>query len=130
MSHGWGKLQMVLDGNLDSFADPVGLGSAPSLLLVTFAEVFCALAVALGLGTRFFAVPVVIAMGVAAFVAHGDDPWSMGTAARRFMAGESKSWSSKEPALLFLTAFLALAFTGPGRFSLDHLIATRWRKRR
>ena len=130
MTHGWGKLQNVLAGKLDAFGDPIGIGVAPSLLLVTFAEFFCALFVALGLGTRIFAIPVVIAMGVAAFVAHGSDPWTMGTAAQRFMAGESESWGSKEPALLFLVAFLSLALTGPGRFSLDHLIAERWRARR
>jgi putative oxidoreductase len=75
--------------------------------------------VIVGLATRLAAIPVVIAMAVAAFVAHGADPWSMEKAAMAFFAGESKSWASKEPALLFLIPFLALAFTGAGRFSLD-----------
>ncbi len=130
MTHGWGKLLMVFDGKLGSFGDPIGLGSPASLLLTTFAEFFCALLVVLGLGTRFVAIPVVITMAVAAFVAHGDDPWTMGAAAKLFMSGASKSWASKEPALLFLIAFLTLVFTGAGRYSLDHLIATRRRGRR
>jgi len=128
-SHGWGKLQMVMAGGFDQFGDPIGLGSGPSLVLVTFAEFFCAVLVMLGFATRFAAVPVVIAMGVAAFVAHGSDPWTMGEGARLFMTGESQSWASKESALLFLIPFLSLMFTGAGKFSIDGLICARWRQR-
>jgi uncharacterized membrane protein YphA (DoxX/SURF4 family) len=54
----------------------------------------------------------------------------MSEAAQRFFAGESESWASKEPALMFLAAFLALAFTGPGRISIDTLVARYWRNRK
>ena len=124
-SHGWGKLQMLLSGDYAMFGDPIGIGTTPSVVLITFAEFFCALLVMIGLGTRFAAVPVVIAMGVAAIAVHGADPWSMETAAKAFFAGTSKTWSSKEPALMFLISFLALVFTGAGRFSLDALIGRR-----
>jgi putative oxidoreductase len=130
LTHGLGKLRMVLAGSFDQFGDPIGLGSGASLVLVMTAEFVCALLVMVGLGTRFAAVPLVIAMGVAAFVAHGADPWTMERAARLFMAGESQSWASKEPALMYLIPFLALIFTGAGRFSIDALIAPRWRERR
>ncbi len=130
LTHGWGKLQMLLAADFDKFGDPIGLGSGPSLVLVVMAEFLGAALVVLGLATRFAAVPVVFAMAVAAFVAHASDPWSMERAAMRFFAGESKSWASKEPALMFLIPFLALIFTGAGRFSLDHLLARRWRARR
>jgi putative oxidoreductase len=93
------------------------------------AEFGCALLVMVGLATRLAAVPIVFAMAVAAFVAHGADPWSMEQAAKLFFAGESKSWASKEPALLFLVPFLALIFTGAGKFSIDGLIKSRWAKR-
>lgn len=132
LSHGIGKLRMVLAGNYDQFGDPIGLGPGLSLILVTAAEFLGALLVIIGLATRFAAVPVVVAMAVAAFVAHAGDPWSMETAAKAFFSGESKTWSSKEPALLFLVPFLALIFTGPGGFSLDALLAPRlreWRNR-
>lgn len=124
-THGWGKLQMMLAGRFGDFGDPIGLGSGPSLVLVTGAELFCALLVMMGLATRWAAVPVVFAMGVAAFVAHGGDPWTMGRGAELFFSGESESWASKEPALLFLLVFLALIFTGAGRYSLDYWIARR-----
>jgi putative oxidoreductase len=129
-THGWGKLQMVLGGQFDRFSDPIGIGSGASLVLVMFAEFFCSILVMLGLATRLAAIPVVIAMAVAAFVAHWNDPWTMGEAARLFYSGASTSWASKQPALLFMIAFLTLIFTGPGRFSADASIRARWRGKR
>ncbi|MCL6505350.1 MAG: DoxX family protein [Pirellulales bacterium] len=124
--HGWGKLQMVLNGQLDKFADPIGLGSAPSLILITTAEFLCAILVAAGLLTRLAAIPPVIGMAVAAFVVHAKDPWSLEQAARQVVNGTFMSGPAKEVALLYLTAFLTLVFTGPGRFSLDALL---WRRK-
>lgn len=129
VTHGIGKLQMMLAGGFDRFGDPIGLGSGPSLVLMVLAEFLCALLVMLGLATRLAAVPVVFGMAVAAFVVHGNDPWTMGEAARLFQSGASKSWASREPALLFLIPFLALIFTGPGRFSLDALLRSIPRRR-
>lgn len=129
-THGWGKLQMVLAGDFAKFGDPIGLGSALSLVLVTMAEFFCALLVMLGFATRYAAAPIVFTMAVAAFVAHANDPWTMGQGAKLFLSGAAKSWASKEPALLFLVAFLSLMFTGAGRFSIDGRIWPRWRERR
>lgn len=130
ITHGWGKLQMVLGGQFEQFGDPIGLGPTVSLVLITGAEFFCALLVMLGLGTRFAAIPVVIGMGVAALVAHGGDPWTSGEGARLFMSGQAQSWASKEPAMVFLVAFLGFAFTGAGRYSVDALIGPRLRRRR
>jgi putative oxidoreductase len=129
LTHGWGKLQMLLGGRYEQFADPIGLGKGMSLGLMTFAEFFCALAVIFGFATRFAAVPIIIGMAVAAFVVHRTDPWTMGEGARLFMSGASKSWAAKEAALLFLTSFLTLVFTGGGKFSIDALIWGRRRKR-
>lgn len=127
LSHGWGKLQMLAGGGAAQFGDPVGLGPTLSLALVTGSEFVCALLTIAGLATRLAAIPVVISMGVAALIVHGADPWTMETAARAFMSGASKSWASKEPALLYLFPFLSLAFTGGGRYSIDALIAARRR---
>jgi putative oxidoreductase len=124
-THGWGKLQMVLAGQYEMFGDPIGLGSKASLLLVTFAELVCALLVVIGAATRVAAIPVVITMLVAAFVAHGSDPWTMDAAARAFFSGASKSWASKQPALMYAAAFLGFVFTGAGRYSVDALFARK-----
>lgn len=127
-THGWGKLQMVLAGNFQ-FADPIGLGPTASLILVMLAEFVCALLVMIGLATRLAALPIVFAMGVAAFVAHAKDPWTMAKAFELFRAGETQFPASKEPALLFLVAFLALVLTGAGKYSVDAWIAGARRSR-
>ncbi len=130
VTHGWGKLHMLLAGGAARFGDPIGLGSTLSLALVTVSEFLCALLIIPGLATRFAAIPVVVSMSVAAFVVHAGDPWTMDTAAKAFFGGASKTWFSKEPALLYLIPFLSLAFTGGGRLSLDALIASRRNRRR
>jgi putative oxidoreductase len=129
ITHGWGKLQMLLAGGAEKFGDPIGLGSTLSLALVTTSEFLCALLIILGLATRLAAVPVVISMAVAAFVIHAGDPWTMEAAANAFFSGASKTWFSKEPALLYLIPFLSLVFTGGGKISLDGLIAVRRNQR-
>lgn len=112
LTHGFGKLTMLLNG--DEFpADPLGMGKGLTLFVAVLAEFVCPLLVIVGLGTRLAAIPVVATMAVAAFVVHADDPWTMGQG------------NSKEPALLFLIPFLALVFTGPGRFAVDHRLAAR-----
>lgn len=100
-AHGWGKLTNFSEKS-SQFADPLGVGSETSLALAIFAEVFCAVAVAIGLFTRVAAIPLVITMFVAAFAIHIDDPFQ-----------------KKEFALLYAIPFLALMFTGAGRFSID-----------
>jgi putative oxidoreductase len=118
-THGLPKFQKVLEGNLQAFADPLGLGPAASLILAAAAETLGAALVVLGLATRPAALSLMGVMAVAAFLTHGGDPWTMGEGARLFKAGLAKAWSSKEPALLYLAAFSALFFTGAGRYSLD-----------
>ncbi len=127
-SHGWGKLQMLLHGEFDKFGDPIGLGSGASLVLVMTAEFICSLLVIFGFATRLAAVPVVFAMAVAVFVAHANDPWTTEQAFKLFMAKETQFPASKEPALLYLIPFLALLFTGAGKFSIDGLIWPLWVK--
>lgn len=130
LTHGLGKLQMLISGEAAKFPDPIGIGGPASLVLITVAEFLCAILVMIGLLTRWAAFPVVIAMGVAAFVVHGGDPWTMQAAAEAFAAGTSTSWSSKEPALLYLLAFLALLCTGGGTISIDAWLRKRRHERR
>jgi len=99
--HGWGKAARLLAGNTQ-FADPIGVGPLPSLVLVIFAELICALAVAAGVYTRAAAVPVAIAMAVAGFVHHARD-----------------SFGDKESALLYCGVFVAIALLGGGRYALE-----------
>jgi putative oxidoreductase len=113
LTHGWGKLSVVLSGAEIQFGDPIGLGMATSFYLAIFAEVFCAILVMLGLFTRLALIPLIITMAVACFVVHSADPFS-----------------KQEPSLMFLIAFVFLLFSGPGRFSIDSIIARRTNRRR
>lgn len=110
--HGWGKIANFAT-RAPKFADPIGLGPETSFALVVFAEVFCAGAVMLGLGTRLAAVPIVIFSIVAAFVQHGAD-----------------SFDDKELALIYGVPMLTLILTGGGRYSLDAWIGRLGRRRK
>src|SRR5690606_21604927 len=91
LQHGWGKLERW-DTLLGTFADPLGIGAAPSFLLAVFAEFFCSLLLIAGIFTRYAAIPLVITMLVAALVVHAGDPWA-----------------KKELPLLFATVYCVIA---------------------
>jgi putative oxidoreductase len=85
--------------------------AAPEVMawLAAFAELAGGALLALGLLTRPACLAIITTMGVAAFVAHKDDPFfAMGGA-------------SKEPALMYLLAAAGILFTGAGRFSFDYI---------
>jgi len=105
IGHGKGKLNMLLAGDAENFGDPIGVGKSLSLFLAVGAEFFCALAIVIGLATRLALTQLIATMAVAALIIHGADPFA-----------------KKEMALLYLFPFIALILTGPGRFSVDHLI--------
>ncbi|MBL7963303.1 MAG: DoxX family protein [Flavobacteriales bacterium] len=102
-SHGWSKLIHFTE-RMDSFGDPLGLGPAVSLALITFAETICASLVALGLWTRASTIPLLIGMAVAAFASHGGD-----------IAGKG------ELSFIFLIAFATILLCGSGRFAIDRI---------
>jgi len=110
--HGLGKI-MNFSTRAAAFSDPIGLGPETSMALVVFAEVFCSIALVLGLATRLAGIPIVIFSLVAVFVQHAADPFA-----------------KKELALLYLVPALTLIATGAGRFSLDHLIGSIWKRER
>lgn len=118
LTHGWGKLQTLLDGNFKFAGDPIGIGETLSAIGIVASEFGCAILIMAGLLTRLGAFGIVFAMSVAAFVVHADHSWTMGEG------------PSKEPALLYLIPALALIFTGAGKISLDHLIWSRCCARR
>jgi len=84
------------------FPDPIGLGSAASHALVTFAELVCGALVAIGLVTRPAAAVVAFNFAVAFFVVHADDSFARG-----------------ELAFDYRVAAAGLALAGPGEWSVD-----------
>ena len=104
INHGYGKLDHFSNMKND-FMNFLGLGSTFSLCLVIFAEVFCSLFLVLGLFTRLAAIPLIIDMAVAFFMAHNHDFYGKG-----------------EMAVLYLSVYLAILIVGPGKISIDNMI--------
>ena len=99
--HGLGKLNRLLEGNL-SFSNPLGIGEIPTLILAVFSEFLAPIFIIIGYKTKFFSFFPVATMFVAAFIVHWGDPFGR-----------------VEKALLFLTVFVILMMTGPGKYSID-----------
>ena len=107
MSHGiakWVNFESMASG----FPDPLGVGSHLSLTLAIFGEVFCSAAFIAGALYRLAMLPMIFTMGMAVFVIHGSDPFAV-----------------KELAVTYLAIFILMYIAGPGKFSVDRLIACR-----
>jgi putative oxidoreductase len=104
LHHGFDKLTNF-EKYLGMFKDPFGINNTLSFGLLVFAEFFCALLVTVGLLTRLACVPLIFAMGVALFMAH-----------------KGQIFSDGETAALYFFGYIALLFTGPGKYSLDKAI--------
>ncbi len=104
LPHGFDKLIHFVEKAKD-FPDPLHIGSVASLSLVIFAEFFCAVLLVAGLMTRLAVIPLLITMAVAVFIIHNSD-----------VLGEA------EHATLYLSAYVVLLLTGPGKVSLDRML--------
>ena len=101
LSHGIPKA-LEYDTLIQTFPDPLNLGSKVSAQLILFAEVGCSILLIVGLAGRFAAATLFFAMMVAAIVHHFHDPWS-----------------AREMSLLYAAVYGALTLTGPGSPSVD-----------
>lgn len=90
------------------FPDPLGVGTTFSLLLAISAEVLGSLAIMFGFLHRLALLPMMFTMCVAIFSIHARQPFA-----------------EKELAVLYLSVFVLLFISGPGRYSIDRLIAER-----
>jgi putative oxidoreductase len=108
--HGYQKFQKIINGEF-GFADPIGIGEAPSLILAAFAELICSILVLLGLFTRPALFFLISTMTVVAFIV------KMG-----------QGLGEMEKALLYLIPFISLYIWGPGRYSFDYYIFGKNRK--
>jgi putative oxidoreductase len=102
-NHGYDKLAHFGEKSAN-FPDPLGVGHATSLALVTFAEFFCSLLLIAGLLTRLGALVCAINLGVAFSLIH---------------KGVLSGPHSGELAFIYLAGYVALLIAGPGRFSVD-----------
>ena len=108
LSHGFPKLQMLLEGGNIEFYSFLGLSPKFSLGLAVFAEFVCSIFVILGLFTRWALFFLIVTMFVAGIIVHGAD-----------------GFDKKEMSLLYLSIYLLIFAFGPGKFSIDALINKR-----
>jgi|TARA_B100001063_G_scaffold92802_1_gene86415 putative oxidoreductase len=99
--HGLSKFYRLIEGNL-SFANPIGIGEAPTLVLAVFSEFLAPLFILIGYKTKIFSFFPAATMFVAAFIVHLSDPFAR-----------------KEKAILFLIGFIVIMMMGPGKYSID-----------
>ncbi|WP_434978308.1 DoxX family protein [Daejeonia sp. YH14] len=108
LSHGFPKLQMLLDGGEIQFYSFIGLGAKMSLALAVFAEFVCSIFLILGLFTRWAAFFLAFTMCVAVFGVHSAD-----------------GFDKMETGALYLSLYLIFLILGPGKFSVDGMISYR-----
>jgi putative oxidoreductase len=112
LTHGWPKAIRLFNSSEIAFPDPLGIGATNSLIMAAFAEIIGSLMIIIGLGTRIASILLIITMAVAVFLVHADDPFAR-----------------KELGLLYLLAYVILLIMGSGKFSFDHLVMKRFRKK-
>ena len=92
------------------YPDVLGFGSYMTLMVTIFCEFCCSLFLMAGLLVRIMVLPMIAAMAVAFFDVH-DALLPQG-----------------ELALIYLVMFILLYLVGPGKYSLDYLIDSKFRK--
>lgn len=112
LMHGLQKLS-VFDSLSGSFPDPLGVGSSVSLGLAVFGEVACSLGCIFGAFYRLALIPMIFTMGMAFFVIHGGDPFSV-----------------KELAFIYLIVLILLYIAGSGKYALDRFVAVPLSKKK
>ncbi len=111
LTHGLKKLDLLLSDDPVQFADPFGVGSVATLILVIFAEVVCSALLIIGLATRLVVLPLIVTMAVAVFMIHKTD-----------------GFERQELGSIYLLVYVFLLVTGSGKYSLDYLICRKRRK--
>jgi putative oxidoreductase len=106
--HGIPKLNMLFAGEAHLFPAVLGMSPTLSLVLAVLAEVGCSVLILVGLGTRLAVVPLIVTMLIAVLYVHGGDPFS-----------------AQELGIHYVLVYAALLVMGSGRFSVDHVLATK-----
>ena len=104
LSHGITKIHFYSEAPY-TFPNPIGIGSTLSLWLVLFAEILCSLGFIIGALFRLCLIPMIFTMCIAVFVIHSGD-----------------LLAAKELSLMYLTIFVLLYITGPGKYSIDGIL--------
>ena len=114
----------------DKFPLPFSLLSPTvNWAMATWIELIGAVALLLGLGTRFAAFALLLLTLVAIDAVHLPATWSSFAELWQGYAITDKGFGNYKLPLLFLLMLVPLMFNGAGRFSVDHLVSNLYRPR-
>lgn len=94
----------------ETYPSVLGLGSYMTLMLAIFSEFCCSMFLMAGLLFRIMTLPMIASMAVAFFDVH------------------DAMMPEGELSLIYLVVFVFLYIVGPGKYSMDYLIDTKFRK--
>ena len=124
---------MKLNGNnwfanvQDSFPFPFNVVPVEiSWFLATWAEILGAAGLVFGLFTRFWAFSLIILTVVAILGVHWPDDWSTLAELWKGYSVSNKGFGNFRIPLLFLVMLIPLVVFGPGRLSIDHVLAKKF----
>ena len=103
LTHVIGKIQDY-NAIVDSFPDPLHIGSVASFNLIIIIEAGCSALLIMGLMTRLATIPLIAGMFTATFLTFPD-----------------KSFADGELSFIYMGVYIALLISGGGRYSLDML---------
>lgn len=98
-----------------------------SWFLATWTEILGAIGLALGLFTRFWALGLIILTFVAIAGVHWPDSWDSLAELWKGYSVSDKGFGNFRIPLLFGAMLVPLVLMGPGKLSLDELLAKRFR---
>jgi len=97
--------------------------------IATYFEIFGAIALLLGVATRFFSFSLLILTVVAIASVHWPEHWNTLSelfTGYRIVDEEGDGLGNYKLPVIFIAMLLPLIFNGAGKLSLDHLLKKRW----
>ncbi len=97
-----------------------------SWFMATWAEILGGLCLFFGLFTRFWAFSLIIVSIVAISAVHWPDDWNSLAELWKGYAITNKGFGNYRVPLLFIAMLVPLIFIGPGKISLDNILAKKF----
>jgi putative oxidoreductase len=97
-----------------------------SWFMATWAEILGGLCLVFGLFTRFWAFSLIILSIVAISGVHWPDDWNSLAELWKGYAVTDKGFGNFRVPLLFIAMLIPLVFSGPGKLSIDHVLAKKF----
>ncbi len=97
-----------------------------SWFMATWVEILGGFALVFGLFTRFWAFSLIVVSVVAISGVHWPDDWNSLAELWKGYAITNKGFGNYRVPLLFIAMLIPLVFEGPGKLSIDHILAKKF----